>query len=79
MPQAYGVLVLMSVKANMDGLKDGEVLKATASDPGFYEDIKSWCGKTNNELLNLTKEGGKIIALIKKGRKVKRNLLAHSL
>lgn len=60
---------LMSVKANMDGLKDGEVLKATASDPGFYEDIKSWCGKTNNELLNLTKEGGKIIALIKKGKK----------
>ena len=25
--------------------------------------------KQNNELLNLTKEGGKIIALIKKGKK----------
>lgn len=58
---------LMSVKSGIDGLKEGEVLRVTASDPGFYEDIKSWCNKTGNQLLELTKEAGKIVATIKKG------------
>lgn len=33
---------LMEVKKYMDELNKGETLKVTASDPGFYEDIKSW-------------------------------------
>jgi NADPH-dependent 2,4-dienoyl-CoA reductase/sulfur reductase-like enzyme/peroxiredoxin family protein/rhodanese-related sulfurtransferase/TusA-related sulfurtransferase len=58
---------LMQVKASMDELSEGQVLKVTASDPGFYEDIKAWCKRTNNELLDLKKEKGNITALIKKG------------
>ncbi len=60
---------LMQVKASMDDLKEGQVLKVSASDPGFYEDIKAWCRRTNNELLELTKSGGNITAMIKKNKK----------
>jgi len=58
---------LMQVKSCMEELKEGQLLKVTASDPGFYEDIKAWTKRTNNELVDLKREGGKVIALIKKG------------
>ncbi|MBK5242494.1 CoA-disulfide reductase [Clostridium sp.] len=58
---------LIQVKANIDDLYEGQILKVTASDPGFYEDIRSWCTKTNNELLDLRKEKGMVYAFIKKG------------
>lgn len=57
---------LMQVKASMDDLKEGQILKVTASDPGFYEDIKAWCKRTNNELVDLAKAGGNITAFIRK-------------
>ncbi|MCB2305113.1 CoA-disulfide reductase [Clostridium estertheticum] len=57
---------LIQVKASIDELNDGQILKVTASDPGFYEDIRSWCTKTNNELLDLRKEKGMVFAFIKK-------------
>ncbi len=57
---------LMQVKASMDGLKENQILKVDASDPGFYEDIKAWCKRTNNELLELSKSAGNITAFIKK-------------
>ena len=57
---------LMQVKASLDELEEGQILKVSASDPGFYEDIKAWCKRTNNELLDLTKKEGYIIAFIKK-------------
>lgn len=60
---------LMQVKASIDNLEEGQVLKVNASDPGFYEDIKAWCARTNNELIDLTKEKGAIKAFIKKGDK----------
>ena len=58
---------LMEVKKYMDSLKSGEILKVNASDPGFFVDIKSWCEKTNNTLLNISKDKGVISAIIKKG------------
>ncbi|WP_163191965.1 FAD-dependent oxidoreductase [Clostridium thermarum] len=58
---------LMSVKTNIDTLAVGEVISITASDPGFYEDIKSWCRNTHNDLLELHREGGNIRAVIRKG------------
>ena len=59
---------LMQVKAYIDSMSDGEVLKVTASDPGFYEDIKSWCKRTNNELTNLSKDNKTITAFVKKSK-----------
>ena len=60
---------LMQVKASMDDLKDGQILKVTASDPGFYEDIKAWCKRTNSELVDISKTAGNITAYIKKNNK----------
>lgn len=60
---------LMQVKAKIDTLNTGDVLKVKASDPGFYEDIKSWCGNTGNELISLDKNCGIVYAEIKKNSK----------
>ncbi|MDR3543929.1 MAG: CoA-disulfide reductase [Desulfosporosinus sp.] len=62
---------LIQVKASIDQLNDGQILKVTASDPGFYEDIKAWCAKTNNELVEIGRNKGMIQAFIKKGNKFK--------
>jgi len=56
----------IQVKESIDELKAGQILKVTATDPGFYEDIKSWCDKTNNELLDRKIEKGTVCAFIKK-------------
>lgn len=51
-------------------LSDDEVLKVTASDPGFKSDIKTWCEKTGNTLLKGEVDDNKnFIAYIKKGNK----------
>ncbi|ERI89527.1 putative CoA-disulfide reductase [Clostridiales bacterium oral taxon 876 str. F0540] len=71
---------LMQVKVSMDDLKDGQILKVSASDPGFYEDIKAWCKRTNNELVDISKNGGNITAFIKKNssKAVNKNMSAFS-
>ncbi|MDO7907687.1 FAD-dependent oxidoreductase [Paenibacillus sp. JX-17] len=59
---------LLQVKQNMDQLEDGQILKVTASDPGFYEDIKSWARMSRNGLLQLNKrQDGIIEAYLNKG------------
>jgi peroxiredoxin family protein/TusA-related sulfurtransferase/rhodanese-related sulfurtransferase len=66
---------LMQVKACIEDMKEGQVLKVSASDPGFYEDIKAWCKRTNNQLLDVSKDGANIVAYIKKGTEDKRELI----
>lgn len=61
---------LMQVKASLDAMDDGQILKITASDPGFYEDIKAWCLRTNNELLAVQKERSQIVAYVKKNSNI---------
>ncbi|QAA34665.1 DsrE/DsrF/DrsH-like family protein [Clostridium manihotivorum] len=58
---------LMKVKASIDMLDKGDVLKIRASDPGFYEDIKAWSKRTNNEVIDIRKSKGIIEASIRKG------------
>lgn len=60
---------LIQVKASIDQLNDGQILKVMASDPGFYADIQAWCTKTRNELVNIKRDKGMIHAFIKKGNK----------
>ncbi|OXT07116.1 CoA-disulfide reductase [Thermoanaerobacterium thermosaccharolyticum] len=47
-------------------LKNGDILKIKATDPGFENDIKTWCQRTGNELIDLYHEGKTIVAKIKK-------------
>ncbi|MBD3921639.1 FAD-dependent oxidoreductase [Paenibacillus sp. PR3] len=58
---------LIQVKERIDRLADSSTLEVTATDPGFYEDIRAWCEMTGNELLNIQKEAGTIRASIRKG------------
>ena len=37
-------------------VEDGEILEATATDPGVMADIPAWCKATGNVLLGLTRE-----------------------
>ena len=57
---------LMQVKASISDMTEGQILKVSASDPGFFEDIKAWCKRTNNELVDIEKKGSFITAFIKK-------------
>lgn len=59
---------LMKVNNTVSEMNEGETLKVKASDPGFYVDIQSWCERTNNELLSVSKDKGIVKALIKKGK-----------
>ena len=69
---------LMQVKAHIDAMNDGQILKVTASDPGFYEDIKAWCLRTNNKLLDIKKVTGTITAYIKKHSSFAQTLIPFS-
>ena len=58
---------LMKVKTTLDDMDEEEILEITASDPGFSEDIRAWCHRTGNRLLELKKEKGIITAAVQKG------------
>ncbi|HYH02032.1 MAG TPA: DsrE/DsrF/DrsH-like family protein, partial [Bacillota bacterium] len=59
-------------------LNEGELLEVTASDPGFANDIGSWCLRTGNILEQLDRESGKVVALIRKGTPVGAQSQSHS-
>lgn len=61
---------LMKVNNCAETLEAGQIMKVIASDAGFYEDVKAWCERTNNELISRSKENGLISAVIKKGKKL---------
>ncbi len=45
--------------------KNGDTIEVLATDPGFKPDVQAWVKRTNNELIELTEEGGVIKAVIK--------------
>ncbi len=47
-------------------MKEGEVLKVIATDPGFERDIWNWSKQTGNELIKVEKEDGKTVAYVRK-------------
>jgi NADPH-dependent 2,4-dienoyl-CoA reductase/sulfur reductase-like enzyme/peroxiredoxin family protein/rhodanese-related sulfurtransferase/TusA-related sulfurtransferase len=59
---------LVQVKASLDAMSEGQVLEVTASDPGFFADIRAWCQTTGNRLLDVKKEKGLVLALVEKKR-----------
>lgn len=58
---------IMKIKNAMDNLSSGDDLIVYASDPGFVNDIKSWCNQNNHQLLGISGKIPKIEARIKKG------------
>lgn len=59
---------IVQVFQTMKTLEEGDIVAVSATDPGFLNDIKSWCANTGNRLLNVEKDGDVIKALISKGR-----------
>jgi len=57
---------IMAVYKDMQSMQAGQVLKVTATDPGFARDIPAWCESTGNQLLDLKQEGATLTALIRK-------------
>ncbi len=57
---------IMEVSNGLKSINNGEILKITATDPGFISDIKVWSESTNNTLINISTSKGKTTAFIKK-------------
>ena len=64
---------IVKLKNEIDSLKDGELLKISATDPGFSRDVVSWCKLTGNKLISSSREKGVSEALIEKGTKEIKN------
>lgn len=58
---------IMKVFETMKGMKDGDVMEVSASDPGFSRDIGAWCRRTGNVLVSSNRHGRDYVALVKKG------------
>ncbi|WP_454192720.1 CoA-disulfide reductase [Paenibacillus sp. Marseille-Q7038] len=58
---------LIEAKRAMDGLSPGQVLQITATDPGFYEDVKSFARMSNHDTLHVERlPDGQIKAILRK-------------
>ncbi len=58
---------IMEVYKSIESMDEGDILKVTASDPGFSKDIRSWCRSTGNTLISSGKKGTEYVACIQKG------------
>jgi NADPH-dependent 2,4-dienoyl-CoA reductase/sulfur reductase-like enzyme/peroxiredoxin family protein/rhodanese-related sulfurtransferase/TusA-related sulfurtransferase len=59
---------IMRLKAEIDKAEAGTRVLVSATDPGFARDAEAWCRLTGNTMASLSREGGRIEALIEKGR-----------
>jgi TusA-related sulfurtransferase len=58
---------IVRLKIELDKMDTDQVVEVLADDPGFKNDVTSWCNRTQNELLLLTKsEEDVYIAYIEK-------------
>lgn len=58
---------IMKVYQTMQNLNPGEVLEVHVTDPAFSKDIKAWCNRTGNALLETKKTTCDFVAYIQKG------------
>lgn len=58
---------ITEVYKTVQNLEDGDQLEVTASDPGFFKDVVSWCRRTGNTLVSNRKDGTSCVAVIQKG------------
>lgn len=60
---------ILKLKKEIDNIPASGKLRVTASDPGFYKDVTSWCNMTGNKILSVEQSKGQVIALIEKSAK----------
>lgn len=59
---------IMKINDSIKAMNYGEVLHIKATDPGFQEDVKTWCERTGNKLLGLNFEKSSFNAYIRKDK-----------
>ncbi len=58
---------IIQTKNAVDSAEIGQTIKITSSDFGFFQDIKTWCKTTCNELVDVKTEDNQVTALVRKG------------
>lgn len=59
-------LPILRAKKSLSAMSAGQVLKVVATDKGSPKDFADFCGKTGNELLSSTEQGGEFVFLIRR-------------
>ena len=59
-------LPIIKTKKAIDGMKLGELLEMTATDPGSVSDMTAWSRRTGHELIDHKEENGSFIFYVKK-------------
>jgi peroxiredoxin family protein/TusA-related sulfurtransferase/rhodanese-related sulfurtransferase len=59
---------IMKINDSIKSMNYGEVLHIKATDPGFQEDVKSWCERTGNKLMGMSFENSSFNAYIRKDK-----------
>jgi len=57
---------IIRLKDEIEKINNGDRIIVKATDPGFYNDVKSWCNVTGNTLISLQTDKGTIVAIIEK-------------
>lgn len=57
---------IVKLNSEVKAVAAGEALAALSDDPAFEMDIKAWCRRTGNELVQLNAEAGVIKAIIRR-------------
>ncbi|MDC7233080.1 MAG: CoA-disulfide reductase [Spirochaetales bacterium] len=58
---------VLKLKEEMEKLKPGEMIKETATDPGFAKDVYAWAKMTGNSVVSVEQNGPRVVATIRKG------------
>jgi NADPH-dependent 2,4-dienoyl-CoA reductase/sulfur reductase-like enzyme/peroxiredoxin family protein/rhodanese-related sulfurtransferase/TusA-related sulfurtransferase len=61
---------IVAVSQAIKELSDGQTLRVLASDPGFPADLPAWCRTTGTTLLDVTRDNGHYVAVLRKGSAV---------
>ncbi len=57
---------IMEVNTKISELLPGDILKISATDPGFVEDIQAWCKKTGNSFIHSEKQKNSFVVTLRK-------------
>jgi NADPH-dependent 2,4-dienoyl-CoA reductase/sulfur reductase-like enzyme/peroxiredoxin family protein/rhodanese-related sulfurtransferase/TusA-related sulfurtransferase len=60
---------ILKLKDTIDVMSEGDQMEVTATDPGFFGDVESWCKVTGNKLITRESNAGEIKAVIQKLKK----------
>lgn len=61
---------IIKLKNEIEKINNGERVIVKATDPGFYNDVRSWCNVTGNTLISLEIDKGLITAIIEKSMSI---------